>query len=74
MLKAREKRLNKYFELNLKTLAAIISSWIISVILHNLVYAIFGIEEALFFIIAIFVIPTYFIISLIYTLVKKIKS
>jgi len=64
--------LEKYFKLNLKKLFIILGAWIASVVLHNLVSAFFGIEDAFFFIIAIFVIPIYLIISIIYTIFKKL--
>tara|TARA_Y100000310_G_scaffold144610_1_gene143848 strand:+ start:960 stop:1262 length:303 start_codon:yes stop_codon:yes gene_type:complete len=64
----------KYFKLSLKKLVIIIGAWFVSVILHNLVSAIFGFEDALFFILAIVVIPAYFIICIIYSIFKIIKS
>ena len=51
--------------------AAIIAViWIVSVLLHNIL----PYEDALFFIIAIFIIPGYVIISLIYTIIKKLRG
>lgn len=57
-------------KLNWKRILLIIGTFIVSAVLHNVVYAITGIEEAFFFIIAVIVIPLYFIVSLIYTLGK----
>ena len=50
-----------------------------SVVLHNVVYGLFhehfsrtGGDEPVFFILAIFVIPLYSIISLVYTVIRKV--
>jgi hypothetical protein len=65
---------DKWLKISWKKLLIIIGLWFIAVILHNAVYAIFGVEDALFFIIAIFILPTYFIISIIYSIITKIKE
>jgi len=59
----------------------IIPAWILSVLLHNFIYAAFfdhysraGGDEAVFFILAIPVIPLYFIISLVYTAIRLVRS
>ena len=68
-------RINKnIFLLNWKKVLFIILAWFVVVILHNLVSALLGIEEALFFIIAIFILPLYAIIALIYTVVSKFRK
>ena len=46
----------------------------VSIMLHNLIDALFGFEEALFFIIVVFVIPIYFLISVIYSLINYFKK
>lgn len=66
--------LEKYFLLNWKKIITIIIAWILAVILHNAVYAIFNIEEAVFFLLAVIVIPLYFIISVVYTIINKVKK
>jgi hypothetical protein len=53
-----------------KKLLLTIVLWFVSVILHNMVDAFFGVEEALFFILAVFVLPLYLIVSLVFTLVN----
>ena len=68
------KKRNKFDKLSWKKFGIIIASWFVAVILHNLVYALLKIDEALFFIIAIIIIPAYFIISLVYSLIKKITK
>jgi len=67
-------KFNKYFLLSWRKLWIIVVGWFVAVMLHNLVCALFGFEEAVFFIIAIFVIPSYIILVLIYSLVKLIRS
>jgi len=67
-------KIGKYLLLNWKRIVMIIAAWIIAVILHNAFYAIFNIEEAIFFIIAVFIIPIYAIISIIYTIIYLIKN
>ncbi len=74
--------LDKWFLLSWKKVAIIIIAWIASVVLHNLVYVIFsdyfnatiGGDEPFFFLIAIFVIPTYLVVSIIYTIINKLKT
>ncbi len=65
--------MKKLFLLSLKKFIWLIVIWIVSVLLHNFVSALLGIEEPVFFLIAVIVIPLYFIISLIYSLVYLIK-
>ena len=79
--KRRKNKFNKYFLLSWKKLVIIIIVWFLAVILHNLVYGVFktwfdanGGDEAFFFIIAIFVIPIYFLICLVYSLIFVIKK
>jgi hypothetical protein len=61
---------NKLFLLNFKKTLLIIVSFLIFVILHNLVSVVLGFEEALFFILAVFVLPLYFLISIIVTIIN----
>lgn len=76
-----KNKLDKYFLLSWKKFFLIVIAWVVSVILHNLTYAFMvGIlkmdiaDEAFFFIIAIIVIPSYFLISVIYTAFKLFKK
>jgi hypothetical protein len=76
------KNLDKWFLLSWKKVAIILIAWIASVILHNLVYVIFsdyfnatiGGDEPFFFLIAIFVIPLYVVVLIIYTIKKKLNT
>ena len=46
----------------------------VSILLHNFISALFGFEEAVFFIIVVFGIPIYFLIMTVYSLIKKFKN
>ena len=81
MVRKRISNLDKYFLLSGKRIFIIMIAWFVAVILHNLVYGLFknyfdshGGDEAFFFIIAIIVIPIYFIIGVFYSLVYIIKN
>jgi len=84
MEKNVKNKFDKFFLLDWKKVFLIVIIWIIAVILHNMIYALgiyFGGEnfwgngdEALFFIVAIIVIPIYFVISVAYTLAKKFRK
>jgi len=52
----------------------IVVGWSLLVVLHNAVYALFGIEEAFFFILAIIVMPIYVLIAAIYSLVYLLRK
>ena len=64
----------KWLELSWKNIIIMIVAWIIAVLLHNAIGALFNFEEAFFFIVAIFVIPIYFIVSLVYTVIIKLRG
>jgi len=66
-------KLSNLFTLTWKKLWILVVSGFLSILLHNLFYAIFKIEEPVFLTIVVIIIPAYFIIFLIYTLLKKIK-
>jgi hypothetical protein len=70
----KESKIERYFLLSGKKLAYAFVAWIVAIILHNLVSALLGIEEPVFFLIAVVIIPLYFLISLVYTLNKTIKD
>ena len=83
--KIRKNIFSKIFLLSWKKFFGIVIVWFLAVVLHNVVYGLgihFGGEdfwglngdEAFFFIIAIIIIPIYFLISIIYTLIKKMKK
>ena len=65
--------LEKYLLLDLKKLVIIIVSFMVAVLLHNIISALIAVEEAVFFILAVFVIPLYFLISVGYTIFHHVK-
>jgi hypothetical protein len=75
----KKRNLDKYLLLSWKRILIIIAAWFISVILHNIIYMLityfnpaFEGDEAFFFIIAVIVIPVYFVISVVYTIIAEI--
>jgi hypothetical protein len=72
--KQKESKLDKYLLLSWRKLWILVVAGFISIIIHNLFYAIFGFEEAVFFIIVVFILPLYFLAVFIYTLIQKIKD
>jgi len=73
-------KLEKYFLLNWKKVLIIVVAWFLAVILHNMIYAFImyffkvDFEEPVFFILAVIIIPLYFITAIIYTIIKKLKK
>jgi hypothetical protein len=74
-------RFDKYLLLSWKRVLIVACAWMLSVLLHNLTYGLFydyfrrtGGDEPVFFILAVFVIPLYFIISLVYTVIRLVRS
>ncbi|MBR9707407.1 MAG: hypothetical protein GOV15_03145 [Candidatus Diapherotrites archaeon] len=66
--------LKDLFFFSWKKLWIIVVGGFISIVLHNLLSALLGLEEAFFFIIVIFVIPAYVLVMLVYTLLHKLKK
>ena len=74
-------KLDKWLLLSWKRVLIIGCAWMLSVLLHNLIYGLFydyfrrtGGDEPVFFILAVIVIPLYFIISLVYTVISLVRS
>jgi hypothetical protein len=65
---------NKYLFLSWQKILVIILAWFMSIVLHNVFYMVFGIEEAVFFIVAVIVIPIYFAVSFIYSFIKILRG
>lgn len=72
--KTKKTKFERYFLLDLKKIGLIILSWVLAVVLHNVVSGVLGVEEALFFIIAVLVIPVYLVVAIIYTLYRGVKK
>ena len=70
--------LESYLQLTWKRVLLIAGAWVLAVILHNLLYALFfsntGGDEPLFFILAAIVIPIYFIVSLVYSAIAYARK
>jgi hypothetical protein len=68
----------KFFLLSWRKAWIIVVGWFFVVMMHNLISSLFEFEDALFFIIAIIVMPLYvmvaFVYSLIYLLLKGGKN
>ena len=71
----------KYLLLNVKKLFIVVGAFILAVLLHNLTYALFydyfsrtGGDEPVFFIIAVIVIPLYFLIAVGYTIFHHVRK
>ena len=76
----KKRRLNKknislerLFLLNRKKSLGVIVLWIFVVILHNVALNLFFAEEV-FAVLASFIFPIYFIVSIIYTFNKKVRK
>ena len=61
---------DRLFLLHIRKSLYVIIAWALSIIVHNLIFKFGGIDEPFFTSIAIWVIPVYLLISLIYTLSK----
>ncbi len=81
MKKKQKNKFDKWFLLTWRKMLILVVGWFLAVILHNLFYALSEISgknleigEVFFFLIAIIVIPIYFLIFFIYTTIKMIKD
>jgi len=72
--KKNMSKFDKYFLLSWRKIWIIVVGGFVSILLHNFISAIFGFEEAVFFIIVILVIPIYFLVMIVYSLVKRFKN
>ena len=72
--------LDKLLRLTWRRLLLILVAWVLCDVLHNAVYALFldffGLhsDEPFFFLLAIVVIPLYFVVSVAYTLIWLIRQ
>ena len=69
-----KSRFDKYFLLSWRKVWIVVVGGFVSILLHNLIFAFLGFEEAVFFIIVIFILPIYVLLVLIYSLVKWIRK
>lgn len=79
MVEARSG-LDRVFHLTWGRVALIALAWVLAVVLHNLVYGLLytrfaeGWDEPVFFVLAVLVIPAYFLVASIYTGVTIIRG
>jgi len=79
-IKLKKSKKTNLFLLSWKKTGIALIVWVVAVVIHNMIYAFFvgvlGIEfeEPVFFLFAMGVIPVYFIVSIIYTIIKKLKK
>lgn len=71
--KRSKNNLDKYLRLTWRKIWILVVGGFVSILLHNLFYAIFGFEEAVFFIITVILIPIYFVISAGYTFYRSLR-
>lgn len=62
------------FLLSWKKLFAVLGIAVIGVVLHNLISARLRMEEIFFFILVVFALPIYLVISAIYSMIHKARS
>ena len=62
------------FLLSWKKLWIAVVAGFLSILLHNFISALFGVEEAFFFILVVFVLPIYMIVAVIYTLIMRLRK
>ena len=67
-------KIKNLFILSWKKLAVVFVVEVLAIILHNMVFAAFGVEDAIFFILAIFVIPIYLVLAVLFTLLRATKK
>jgi len=72
--------LDKLLRLTWRRLLLIIAAWVLCVVMHNAIYALFhdffgpqG-DEPVFFLLAVVLIPLYLVISLAYTAIRLIRQ
>ena len=62
------------FLLSWKKLWIIVVAGFASIVLHNLISALIGGEEVFFFMIAVFIIPIYFLIAVLFSVLSFVKK
>ena len=75
-MKTKKKKINSknIFLLSWKKLWIVVVGGFVSIILHNLLSALLNVEEPVFFIIVVFLIPIYLLIAVVYSLIIKFKG
>ena len=65
--------LKEIFLLSWKKVGLVVIAGFASILLHNLFYALFGIEDVVFFSIAVIVLPVYFVVTVVYSIAYKLR-
>jgi len=63
-----------FFLLSWKKLWIVVVAGFTSIVLHNLISGLMKIEEAFFFIIVVFIIPTYLLTATLFTIISFVKK
>ena len=63
-----------FFLLNWRKLWIIVVVGFVSIVLHNLISGLIGVEEIFFFILVVFVIPTYTLIAILFSVVSFVRK
>lgn len=72
----KQKKMNKFekwFLLSWRKIWILVVAGFVSILLHNLISGLFGFEEPVFFILVVFVLPIYFLICLVYSLITVVR-
>ncbi|NQU98573.1 hypothetical protein HQ533_03830 [Candidatus Woesearchaeota archaeon] len=67
-------KLKDLFLFSWKKLWIVVVAGFVSILLHNLISGLLGVEEAFFFIIVVFVMPIYVLIAIVYNVVYLIRK
>ena len=67
-------KLKDLFLFSWKKLWIIVVGGFISILLHNLISGLIGVEEPFFFLIVVIILPLYFLIMIIYTIIYKLTN
>ena len=74
MPRKKQNKFDKYFLLSWRKAWIIVVGWFVAVMLHNFISALFNFEDALFFIIAIFLIPIYVVLAIVYSIIQFFRK
>jgi hypothetical protein len=64
-------KVKSFFILNRKKVLIVIFTFFVSVLLHNLISGLLGVEEVLFFLMAVIIIPVYIVVSVVWTFINS---
>jgi len=62
------------FLLSWRNLWVVVVLGLVSILLHNLIYGLFGFEEAFFFIVVIFLLSIYVLLAIVYSIIFRIRE